>query len=335
MVEWEGWDVPEEREAEESSEGGAGEEESESNTNSEGEATSNDSNISDEEVTIEDIIEQEDSQDHSNSIGELICTPNRFPTKGKYIKFRRQATSTIQQDFHIPTDRFLYAQITNKLKADKFGRVYFNIKFQNDLTDGIYLALKNLTKNDFIWDTVEEEEFRRQDPINQTDGAIITPESMTPSSSPTTEPMNPEEANQNLGSIAMPTLQWDHSPERLSEDNAFFWEEEPLRALTASDILESASAEDDTEEEEEIRSPLGVFRRQGALRRKSPSMGYASQLVNNPQLHQQVQLDQVSNLGSVLLVRRPLAPELVALDDAQQLDMVLPADGTEEDNFIN
>ena len=182
---------------------------------------------------------------------------------------------------------------------------------------------------------MEEEEFLRQDPINQIDGAIITPESMTPNSSPTTEPLNPEEPNQSLGPT--PNLQWDHSPERLSEDNAFFWEEEPLQALTASDILDSVSAEDSTEEEEkEIRSPLGVFRRQGAFRRKSPSnMGYASQSVNNPQLHQQVQLEQVSNLGSVLLVRRPLAPELVALDDAQQLDMVLPADGAEEERFIN
>ena len=277
-----------------------------------------------------------------NNIEALMTTPNKFPTRGKFIKFRRQAASTIEKDFHIPTNRFLYAQITNRLKADKFGRVYFNIKFPNNLTDGIYLALKNLTRNDFIWATVEEDEFLSQIPIDQHDGATATPESMTPDSSPTLGLTTTEEATQ-LQAFAL-NLEWDHSPERLSEDNAFFWEEDPLQALGVSDILDGVAIadgtgeeeeEEDKEEEEAIKSPLGVFRRQGALRRKRPSnMGYATQSVYQPQLYQQVQLEQANNLDSVLLAHRPIIPELVALNDSQLLDIVLPH-GTEDESFIN
>lgn len=286
------------------------------------------SSDTEEEITIEDLTEQEDEHNDDNNIQEL--TPKKFPTKGKYIKFRRQADSTIEKDFHIPTTRFLYAQITNKLKADKFGRVYFNIKLTNNLTDGIYLALKNLTRNDFIWSIVKEEDFLRQQRLNQLDGAAETPESITPGSSPTSEP------NQDLASI--PNLDWDHSPERLTEDDAFLWEEAPLQALTASDILDGATDDDNTEvvEEEAIRSPLGVFKRQKAVRRsKATNRGYASQSVCQPQLYQQVQLQQANNLDSVLQARRPIIPELVALDDSQLLDIVLPPSGTEDERFIN
>ena len=116
-------------------------------------------------MTIEDV--SEDEHEDLNAMVNLPNIPRKFPTKGKYIKFRRQAASTIEQDSHIPTDRFLYAQITNKLKADKFGCVYFNIRFPNNDTDGIYLTLKNLKRNDFIWDVDYANNF---DDVDKDDG---------------------------------------------------------------------------------------------------------------------------------------------------------------------
>ena len=317
-------------------------EEVESNTDTEEEGQGGGAdNLPDlnEDVTIEDVSEDEYED---NAMVNLPNIPRKFPTRGKYIKFRRQAASTIEQDSHIPTDRFLYAQITNKLKADKFGRVYFNIRFPNNNTDGIYLTLKNLKRNDFIWDIVEQNEFLQQEeeeedilqhrPINQTDGVTITPESMTPDSSPTLTPLDIG-INQIL--VANNNLEWDHSPERLAEDNAFLWEDEPLNALTAADILKYEPFHDYADKEEEnIKSPLGVFRRQRALRRKKTSnTGYASQSVNQPSLPHLVQLEEVSNLSSVLLNRRPLIPEVVALDESQLLDIVLPPDGTENEFY--
>ena len=293
-------------------------------------ATSNnteDENNTEEEVTIEDELEEEGENDNDYShVGELIRIPQKFPTKGKYIKFRRQTSSTIEQDFHIPTDRFTYAEVTDRLKPDKFGRVYFNIRFPNLRTDGIYLATKNLTRNDFIWDTIEKEEFLQHDPLRQIDGAMVTPESMTPDSSPNLQPFNTI--------IPISNLEWDHSPERLTEDDAFLWEEEPLKALTARDIWEATTDHDRTNTEageEAIKSPLGTFKRQRIIRRKKTSnAGYSSQSVPQPSLHQNVRMEQTTNLELILLPHRPIIPELVALDRSQKLDMVLEKEETEE-----
>ena len=63
-------------------------------------------------------------------------------------------------------------------------------------------------------------------------------------------------------------------------------------------------------------------------------MGYATQSVYQPQLYQQVQLEQANNLDSVLLAHRPIIPELVAMNDSQLLDIVLPH-GNEDESFIN
>ena len=135
----------------------------------------------DEPQQLEEESEEEDGhlQEHHNL--EPPPVGHRFPTKGKFIKFKRQVGSLIERDSHIPTDRYIYAQVTHTLKKDKFGRAYFNIQFPDLSTDGIYLAKGNLAPNDFIWDIVDEEEFYQ---LGQLDGATITPQSRTPNSSP-------------------------------------------------------------------------------------------------------------------------------------------------------
>ena len=240
----------------------------------------------------------------------------KFPTKGKFIKFKRQNASRIAQDFYIPANKYSYAQITDKLKPDKFGRVYFNIRYPNNTTDGIYLARGDITTNDFIWDIIEEEEFLQQGELAQIDGAIITPHSLTPDSSP---------QHPHLQIIPCSSPDWDHSPERLTEDNAFLWEDEPLRALTASDLLE---ANGDLAEKEDhndsIKSPLGTFRRQPAIRRKKTQCsGFASNLIPHPSHTHTVHLKKANNLYSLLTPHRPVLPELVDLDKSQELDLAL------------
>ena len=96
---------------------------------------------------------------------------------------------------------------------------------------------------------------------------------------------------------------WDHSPERLSEDGAFLWEETPLRALTATDILEDEAVYEEAEEgyHEEISSPLGKFRRQQAFRKKrEPNGGYSSNTIPHPVLVDNIHLDKPNNLSYLL-----------------------------------
>ena len=279
-----------------------------------------DEDISDEE---DDITEEEEdipaaalplnpARKISTNKNQIIKakTRKRFPTKKQFIKFKRQAGSYADKDSHIPKDRFSFAQITAKGKADNRGRMYFNIRLPDDSEDGIYLACRNLRVNDLIWDIVEEADIGVREAVEQVDGAMVTPESLTPESSP-----------------ECPEPAWDHSPERLSEDGAFLWEETPLRALTATDILEDEAVFEEAEEsyQEEISSPLGTFRRQLAFRKKrEPNGGYSSNAISHPILVDNVQLDKPNNLNYLLTPNKPIVPEAVDLQKSQNISLVLP-----------
>ena len=76
-------------------------------------------------------------------------------------------------------------------------------------------------------------------------------------------------------------------------------------------------------EEETIKSPLGIFQRQNAMRRKRRGAGFSASLVPKPDDLNVVNLAEPNNLDSILLVRRPIIPELVAMNDLQELDLVL------------
>ena len=143
---------------------------------------------------------------------------------------------------------------------------------------------------------------------------MMTPESLTPNSSPELLPIQKTE-----------NLQWDHSPERLAEDGAFLWEEQPLRALEAQDILdrEEENTNANKNNDHHLTSPLGVFKRQYAFRRKRNPGGFSASLIPNPINQQDVDLDQPNNLNNILTTNRPIVPEAVALDKIQELDLVL------------
>ena len=188
--------------------------------------------------------------------------------------------------------------------------MYFNIRLTDNSEDGIYLASRNLRVNDLIWDIVEEADIGEREAVEQVDGAMVTPESLTPESSPD-----------------CPEPLWDHSPERLSEDGAFLWEETPLRALTATDILEEEAVFEEAEEghNEEISSPLGTFRRQQAFRKKrEPNGGYGSNSIPHPVLMDNIRLDKPNNLNYLLTPSRPIVPDAVDLQRSQNISLVLP-----------
>ena len=167
--------------------------------------------------------------------------------------------------------------------------------------------------------------------VDQLDGGV-TPDSLTP------DTVSPESGadGDHRPSVALhrgvnvtppSSPDWDHSPDRFVGDGAFLWEEEPLRALSVLDILreEQLVARGNDESviaevhDQEVISPLGVFRRQRVLRRKR---------VPQPANVDQVQLAVAGDFGSILTPHRPIVPETVNLHDAQVLDLVLdPAGG--------
>ena len=250
----------------------------------------------------------------------------KFPVRGQFIKYKRQVGSWLQEDFHILTHRFTLAQVTARLKPDKHGRVYFNIRFQDDSEGGIYLARGKITINEFIWDIIEEADMKH---LQQLDGVAMTPDTLSPHSHPA------------ILQLSISTEQaWDHSPERLAEDEAFLWEDTPLRALSVQDMLghinlvpdgngaEAAGEEDADNPEEEVTSPLGTFKRRSAVRsavRRRQASGFSSNLVSQPKTVEEVQLTLPNNLNLILAPRTPIVAESVVLDRSQDLSLVLDA----------
>ena len=253
-----------------------------------------------------------------------------FPTKNKYIRFRRHPNSAIERDSFIPTESWLFAKILDSLKLDKFGRKYFNIKYATGGQAGIYLPKGGSGLfNDLIWEMSTEEAFMQSvaNQVPQTDGPIQTPESLTPNDSPD-KPVEEERPDSPA---------WDHSPERLMADNVFLWEETPLVPLSAREIKTSEEEEqlDPSTPDQVVRaaeqdragqsppewmiwrpssSPHARFRRMPVIRR--PRVQY-------PRSLRDVQLERTSDLNSILLPTRPILPELVDTDRRQTLNDAL------------
>ena len=143
--------------------------------------------------------------------------------------------------------------------------------------------------------------------MKQLVGAMIIPPSLTPNSSP---------ENTNPGtSCHSPQPEWDHSPERLCEDEAFLWEDTPLRALSVENI--------DSEFEEESVTPPGIFVRQPAIRRRRVG-GYSANIITKPETVAEIKTNEVNNLNCILTPRTPIVAEAVDLHRSQDLSRILP-----------
>ena len=149
-----------------------------------------------------------------------------LPTKNKYIKFRRHPDCTVAEDLRVPADQWSFAQIIKSHKFDKYGRRWYDIRFDNEYVMGIYLSkiCGGTRVNDLIWMMISEEQYnehhgRHHHPLEQVDGQVITPESLTPDSNADIDDRPPSPA-------------WDHLPDKLAEDGAVLWEEEPLHPLS-------------------------------------------------------------------------------------------------------
>ena len=143
--------------------------------------------------------------------------------------------------------------------------------------------------------------------MNQVDGAMVTPESLTANSSP--ELTEPDTLCHS------PQPEWDHLPERLLEDEAFLWEDTPLRALSVEDI--------EDEKDKESVLPTGRFQRQLAIRRKRIG-GYSASIITKPDAVDEIKPHEVNNLNNILTPRTPIVAEAVDLDRSQDLSRILP-----------
>ena len=168
---------------------------------------------------------------------------------------------------------------------------------------GIYLSkiCGGARVNDLIWMQISEEEYnehhgRHPHPLEQVDGQVITPESLTPDSNADIDDRPPSPA-------------WDHLPDRLAEDGAVFWEEEPLQPLSTLQIR-YAELSDHSVSVSSSDGNIDRFARLPPVRRKQ---------MNRPLTPQDVQLDSASNLQSVLHPNRPILPESVILHQRQEL----------------
>ena len=50
------------------------------------------------------------------------------------------------------------AKVTQRLKQDKYGRVYFNIEYESGAKGGVYLAMGQPGQRDLIWSRMSDEE---------------------------------------------------------------------------------------------------------------------------------------------------------------------------------
>ena len=125
----------------------------------------------------------------------------------------------------------------------------------------------------------------------------VTPESLTPDSNDDIDDRPPSPA-------------WDHLPDRLAEDNAVLWEEEPLQPLSPLQIRYAELSDQSVSISSSGSGNIDRFARLPAVRRKQ---------ISRPQTPQDVQLDSASNLHSVLHPNRPTLPESVILHQRQEL----------------
>ena len=170
---------------------------------------------------------------------------------------------------------------------------------------GIYLSkiCGGTRVNDLIWTEISEIEYhqhhgRHLHPLNQLDGQAITPETLTPESNAEIDDRPPSPA-------------WDHLPDRLAEDGAVFWEEEPLQPLTPLQIQHEELSDRSLSTTSSEFGNIYRFARLPAVRR--------NQRLSRPLHLQDVQLDSTANLQAVLHPSRPILPESVILNQRQEL----------------
>jgi hypothetical protein len=206
----------------------------------------------------------------------------------------------------VPADQWSFAQIIKSHKFDKYGRRWYDIRFDNKYVMGIYLSkiCGGARVNDLIWMMISEEEYdehhgRHLHPLEQVDGQVITPESLTPDSNADIDDRPPSPA-------------WDHLPDRLAEDGAILWEEEPLQPLSPLQIryAELSNQSLSISSSDSSTGNIDRFARLPPVRR---------QQISRPLTPQDVILDSMSNLQSVLHPSRPILPESVILNQRQEL----------------
>ena len=73
---------------------------------------------------------------------------------------RRKRENGFPEDQWMSAVTWMKAKVTQRLKMDRYGRVYFNIQYEDGSVGGTYLAMDNKGLRDPDWSLMNEEEER-------------------------------------------------------------------------------------------------------------------------------------------------------------------------------
>ena len=113
---------------------------------------------------LEERPEQEGAEGNWQEVGEphqeMELDRSRFPTRGRWFKMRRKRKNEYPEDQWMSAVTWMKAKVTQRLKMDRYGRVYFNIQYEDRSVGGTYLAMDNKGLRDPDWSLMNEEEER-------------------------------------------------------------------------------------------------------------------------------------------------------------------------------
>ena len=89
---------------------------------------------------------------------EMELDRSRWPTKGHWIRMKRKPENDFPEDQWMSSEILMKVKIPHKLRAEKYGRMYFNIQYEDGTVGGIYLAMDDMGRRDPIWSLMREEE---------------------------------------------------------------------------------------------------------------------------------------------------------------------------------
>ena len=223
---------------------------------------------------------------------------SRKPVKNDIIAFVRN-------------DSWVQAKIRNKVAG---YANYYNIIFEDDTEDGIELKLptENMKES---WTLVDKSLWKQTIRVEENIEAERTEQfdrTNTPDSLPNMDQVHSVDNS----------MDWDNYASDPTYATSSFNDEVDMNQSEEGSMPPTVMPQDTDDSEEEVTSPLGTFRRRGAIRRRLTS-GYGSKLVSQPETAEEVILNLTNNLNLILAPRTPIVAESVELDRSQHLSLVL------------
>ena len=266
-----------------------------------------------EDATVaEEAEEDHENDDHQDTDAEqeqelamlgAVAKQSKKPVKGDTIAF-------------VKGDYWIRAKIKNRVTGYPN---YYNVYYEDGQEDGLYLNPPTNNKEE-SWTFIHNSQWR---PTNIPEDNIEKErrEHLARTNTPVSllsMTMDQVQVHSNNSS-----MDWDN----YASEPTYY----PLNKDAELPVFTNAINSIKTiEHSEETDEEIGIFIRQNAMRRKRPGAGFSASLIAKPDNLNVVNLAQPNNLDSILLVRRPIIPELVEMNDQQNLDLVLKPVEAEE-----